>query len=149
MMIFKDAYLWSGVALLAASFGGVFWIIRSLQKKQESENALPGGYADIFTPPQPKQAAPPPPAATAPETPGITLESVGIRLERIEDDLRKIAQKLDQPSPGLSEEIKTLLQNAKTQPAANGRSEAVQISELTAKIEKIYQVLASISGSSR
>lgn len=177
MELFKDVYLMAGIALLFVSFGGIFWIARSIQKKQEKEQSLPDSFSDIFTapaasapplaarssiPPQPPVPARPsaapvfittaPPAApessfSAPPEDSAqirqmraAIEQIASQLEKIEGQMQTIAKKLDQPSPASAD-----AQSG----AGNGKSGSAQIAELSTKIEKIYQVLATLSGSSR
>ncbi len=162
--IFNDIYLSAGIGLLAVSFIGIFWIVRSLRKKQEIESILPGNFNDFFTPPQAQAPMPPlapmtpplpqasPQAVFAPPAPAaapapvivaasasasrISLEQVASHLEKIEEQLQAITQKLEAPA-------------AQGSKGAGSPQDAAQISELSSKVEKIYQVLSSLSGSSR
>lgn len=166
-----DLYFWVGLGLLAVSTVGVMWILRALKKKNDPEpEASPlANFSDFFTPPMPPaptpaqapvspvQAAPPPrpaPASAAvfqaPPTPSLSemyasakpeaadMETLSRQLERIDQSLRDISEKLDGlrgPAAGPSDAISQ----------ENGGS--AKISDLSVKIEKIYQVLASLSGS--
>ncbi len=165
MELFRDVYLMAGIALLLVSFGGIFWIARSIQKKQEKDHSLPDNFSDIFTapaasvPPMPARpsaapvfitaapaAAPVPSPAAPPADPAqiqqmrSAIEQIASQLEKIEGQMQAIAKKLDEPTH----------QPADAQSGAgNGKSGSAQIAELSTKIEKIYQVLAALSGSSR
>ncbi len=148
----------------------MLWIIRLARKKHENEIPFPATYADIFTPPLPGKIVPDipgvplaavqsaavsaAPAASAAvnaapaEAPRVSIEAVSEQLARIEAHLQQIATKLEQPvsaQVNINDELKTLLQSK----SAPSKNDSAQISELSSKIEKIYQVLASISGSAR
>lgn len=165
-----DLYFWVGLGLLAVSTVGVMWILRALKKKNdpEPETAPLANFSDFFTPPMPNapppappvssvQAAPPPRPAPvsaavfqAPPTPSISemyasskpeaadLETLSRQLERIDQSLRDISEKLDGLRGNAPASNETISQE-------NGG--AAKISDLSVKIEKIYQVLASLSGS--
>ena len=77
----------------------------------------------------------------------VTLETLSEKLNHIEEMLLKLEQRIPEPSQGkaadLSLEVQGLLQFLKTNPTASNH----QVTQLTSKVEKIYQIISSLSGS--
>lgn len=134
----QDAYLWAGVAGLILAVVGVRWVLRSLHSPaNEPEPMIETGTAfqsGIFGPTPVRSAEPaaepePPAVRTvrAAKPPEASVEVLAQRLDRVEQTLSQILQKLGQPG------------------AKPAQGSEAQIQQIAVKIDKIYQVLAQIS----
>ena len=138
-----DFYFWAGLILFVSSLAGILWILKSLRKDSEPEWVGESGSGpDPNRPAQPEWMA-----EIYDKDPGKALQILSKQLNRIEEILANIDKKLEQPNvSGIQEvsgEMKELIQSLKSNPNAAGTA---QIGQLSLKIDKIYQVLASLSG---
>lgn len=143
--LLKDFYLWIGLGLFVLSVVGIVWIMKSLREHSDPDTIMDAEMqgphkvtgADDALKVIPIQDAPP------------TLETLSLRLSHMEEILTKIEQKLDQGNgaeiSAVSNEVKALLQALRSDP---NNPAGTQLSQLSSKVDKIYQVLASLSGSS-
>jgi len=130
----KDTYFWAGLILFTGSAGGIFWILNVLHQESGSQN---------FEPPR---------RANAPDSPPLkdpliaALEALSQHINQLEETIHRMDQKLAPPNPQIaldtSQELKALIQFLKSnQPGSTNPSTA----QMSAKIDKIYQVLTSLS----
>lgn len=143
--LLKDFYLWIGLGLFVLSVVGIVWIMKSLRNQPDSDTIMGEEPQDM------------PKVTGADDSLNIipiqdahpTLESISIRLSHMEEILTKIEQKLDQGNgaeiSAVTDEVKALLQALRSDP---NNPAGTQLSQLSSKVDKIYQVLASLSGSS-
>lgn len=129
-----DAFFWFGIGLFCLSVMGIVLILKSLQKNSD-ENSTFGSPTESF---KEGDAV-------------VGLETIAERLDNMEKILLKISQQLDAPSGveknELSAELRSLLQALKTNPIATESNQTNQINQLSSKVDKIYQVLISLSAS--
>lgn len=141
--LLKDNYFLFGIVLFFSSILGIVWILRSLQKQSadSAETEFSGQY-------NLSQVAP---DATAKDTlipessknvEKATLEILVKQLNNIEKNLAEIARKLEHQDHG--KKNGAVAQTLKSSPSPGENS---QIDQLSAKVEKIYQVLVALSNS--
>ena len=130
--LWGDMYFWIGLALFASSIWSAFWILKSLHREPD-DPSLP---RDLNREKNTGMARP-----TA-----ATLETLSEKLNRVEEILMTIEQKLGDPAKAqigeLTAEVHSLLQFLKSNPSASNN----QVSQLSSKVDKIYQVISSLSG---
>lgn len=135
--VFGDPFFWVGVGLFVFSMMGIIWILKIFQKQPEETSMLttesmPASASTVKekTKPRPRNPA--------------TLDELSVRLEKIETILAELAPKLQQPQEKneLADEMRTIAQTLKLQ---SGTGDPKEMRDLSAKLDKIYQVLVSLS----
>lgn len=133
--IFQDPYFWTGVGLFVFSIMGIVWILKSLQKHPEENSVLTAENTVVALPTQAKE--------TKSEKIPVTLELLSNRLDNIEKLLATLTPKIGQSQDKneLSEEVRAIQQTLKKA----GPGDTKDIRDLSTKLDKIYQVLVSLS----
>lgn len=156
--LLSDSAFWIAAALFLLSIGGVVWILRLMHKPETETITSFEPFPGAVAPP-----APPPPAAVLQHAPELklpvptankaTIESLSERLDKIEDTLTILAVEIKQANlaarsaPG--DELKNALDAIRAQLASAPQGPQDQVGQLSAKVDKIYQVLTSLSGTAQ
>ena len=143
--LLNDHTLWIGIGLFAFSIGGIVLILKTLQKHSDSDSMVP--------PPENLSPNPDSSSGVLPATKEgvahnhtLNLKTVTDQLDHIENILSSIAKKLDQPNSDkknqLTEELNSIVKTLKSSTETIDQN---QINQLSSKVDKIYQVLISLS----
>ncbi len=165
--LFKDYTFWIGAALFLFSVAGILFILRTLNKEEDKVSFFPTPEPSLNLS---RHAEPPPPSLVRAPLPGTlpqftprvdsTMDiiketaaekhapapaNITLQLARIENQLEKInAGLLAREKNEGAGELRAILESLKK----NGPgSNAQEIDEIKMKVDKIYQVLKSFSGS--
>lgn len=161
--LFKDVYLWSGLALLASSVFGMFWVLKALQKHSEEnesilipvpEAAPEAPFARFEKAKEPQAPRIEKPRSgdetqllrASPTEESLPLDRLSEQLIHLEKKLNKMSEQLEQirrektpPEDGNAGAQQSL------KPAPEGKPDPDQLSQLSAKMDKIYNVLVTLS----
>ena len=146
--LFLDPVFIFGAILLFISGIGLLLLLKLLQKQSETSEM-------VETPMQPQVQAP---TQIEPQThpPAVSLENLSSHLSKVEALLKDLSKDINQmqnvlkkenknDQSGLKEELKLIIENIKMPQGSTEGGEEVKL--LAAKVDKIYQVLVTLSES--
>ena len=134
----QDPLVLAGGALLLFSLVGFLWILKSLHKQSGDVPALAPSPKQRVSERTEKQMAP---QKNSEET---EIKNLSQTLNRIEENLKDLSQKLKELS--LAKKIEEKSNKIEFKSPSNQTTEkSGEMVELLVKVDKIYQVLASLS----
>ena len=150
--LFADLYFWVGLVFFVLSVAGIFWILKSIHRESEMEEAVdamemenvyqaPPMEPPVFLKTARTETVPEPPVRQ--EKPGASIESIAQQIAQLEESLSKIEKKMNEQNHDQLNEIagqmKMIVQMLKT--VMTGDTTA----QVSGKVDKIYQILSSLS----